>query len=96
MCVRAFANQAFFVQRMDLYEKRKVHMLNVLRDSHDMMSNQARFIKEFVDGDLEIVSVCFSSTRHQVHAKVVFPHPRIRIMCHLRRPDDLRRTSLLI
>jgi len=29
-------------------------MLNVMRDAHDKMSNQARFIKEFMDGDLEI------------------------------------------
>lgn len=39
---------------MELYEKRKAHMLSVLRDAHGKMSNQARFIKEFMDGDLEI------------------------------------------
>ena len=46
--------QAYFVQRMELYEKRKAHMLTVLRDEHGKLSNQARFIKEFMDGDLEI------------------------------------------
>ena len=42
------------MQRMELYEKRKAHMLAVLRDAHGKLSNQARFIKEFMDGDLEI------------------------------------------
>ena len=39
---------------MELYEKRKAHMLTALRDEHGKLSNQARFIKEFMDGVLEI------------------------------------------
>lgn len=56
LCV---TDQAYFVKRMDLYEKRKRHMLSVLRDDHDKLSNQAQFIKEFMNGDLVIVSFHF-------------------------------------
>eukprot|EP00188_Purpureofilum_apyrenoidigerum_P005036 Plantae.Rhodophyta-Purpureofilum_apyrenoidigerum.ctg6177.p1 GENE.Plantae.Rhodophyta-Purpureofilum_apyrenoidigerum.ctg6177~~Plantae.Rhodophyta-Purpureofilum_apyrenoidigerum.ctg6177.p1 ORF type:complete len:766 (+),score=194.23 Plantae.Rhodophyta-Purpureofilum_apyrenoidigerum.ctg6177:117-2414(+) len=44
----------FFELRLRLYEKRRLYLLNVLRDEVELLENRVRFIKMVIDGKLKI------------------------------------------
>jgi DNA topoisomerase-2 len=46
--------EQYFVERLSLYGKRKDRLCALISAEHTKMSNQARFISEFVNGTLEI------------------------------------------
>lgn len=46
--------EQYFVERLSLYKKRKDRLCALISAEHTKMSNQARFISEFVNGTLEI------------------------------------------
>ena len=46
--------EQYFVERLGLYEKRKDRLCALISAEHARMSNQARFISEFINGTLEI------------------------------------------
>ncbi|KZF25188.1 DNA topoisomerase II [Xylona heveae TC161] len=57
--IKKYANvedilQEFFVHRLKFYEKRKAYQLSEMQRELDKLSNQARFVKMIIDGELVI------------------------------------------
>lgn len=46
--------EEFYRVRLDFYEKRKAHLLEILRRERLMLSNKARFVEEVCSGDLVV------------------------------------------
>jgi DNA topoisomerase-2 len=46
--------EEFYRVRLDFYEKRKAHLLEILRKERLMLSNKARFVEEVCSGDLVV------------------------------------------
>ncbi|MDC6270774.1 DNA gyrase subunit A [Acetobacter pasteurianus] len=46
----------FYFVRLEYYEKRKNHMLEILQHKHSMISEQARFIKMIIDKQLSVAN----------------------------------------
>ncbi|KAI0527895.1 DNA topoisomerase [Xylaria bambusicola] len=46
--------EEFFVYRMEMYTKRKTHWLGVYHTDYRKLKNQARFVREIMDGELVV------------------------------------------
>ena len=44
----------YFVTRMDLYDKRKTHMINAIEKELILLSNKARYINEHLEGTIDL------------------------------------------
>jgi DNA topoisomerase-2 len=69
--------KAFYEVRIKFYEKRKAYQLNEWGKDLDKLSNQARFVKEIIDGKLVVAKKKKADLVVELKHKNYTPYPKV-------------------
>jgi DNA topoisomerase-2 len=69
--------EEFYIHRLELYDKRKEHWLNVLDKDYRKLSNQARFVLEIIENKLIVSKKAKPKLVAELRAKKYEPFPKV-------------------
>jgi len=69
--------EEFYHIRLDFYRKRKLHLLREMERELDKLNNQARFIREIVDGKLVVSKKKKAALVQELRARKYTPIPKV-------------------